>query len=116
MSGMSFICAMATTSSYPMQAVDRQLSLVRDRDGVNHMGLAYHHVRKRPFTQAVGDQVDQLQQLSRECSGRSARAFLQLSREGQAYAVWDAERRARHLEQVQSALGFLDWCRPLLLH
>jgi len=80
------------------------------------MGLGYHHVRKRPFTQAVGDQVDQLQQLSRECSGRSARAFLQLSREGQAYAVWDAERRARHLEQVQSALGFLDWCRPLLLH
>ena len=54
-------------------------------------------------------QVDQLQQLGQKCSGRTARTFLQLSREGRAYAAWDAERRAKHLAHVQSALGAMDW-------
>ena len=61
-------------------------------------------------------QVDQLQQLSDRCSGHTARTFRQLSEEGQAYARWDAEQRARHLDQVQSALGAMDWCGPACVH
>jgi hypothetical protein len=53
--------------------------------------------------------VDQLQLLSQTSSGHTARTFLQLSREGQEYGAWDAQKRAKHLELVQSALGAMHW-------
>ena len=34
---------------------------------------------------------------------------MQLSREGLEYGAWDAQKRAKHLELVQSALGAMQW-------